>query len=211
MYIFHNTIFQRNNKGYNGLGGSSRIIKHCVTRNNILYVRSENRRSIAVSNSSENNDFDYDLFNKDIPAGHEKKGILGTPLFVDKADFNSSDKIGNFQLDPSSPGFDAGEVIPNFNDNFIGNGPDMGAHEYGKREFQYGVTDSTSIKKWPVHGFQAKVKSIHRVDVYNLAGRLIFKGNLINSAHFRKPNGKVGVYLLKPCGINAPVIRQIHY
>ena len=34
MYIFNKTLFQPKDEGANGLGGESRIIKHCVSRNN---------------------------------------------------------------------------------------------------------------------------------------------------------------------------------
>ncbi len=59
--IFNNTIFQEDNNDTGGLGGDSRIIKHCTTRNNILHVREGERRSIAVSRSHVDNDFDHDL------------------------------------------------------------------------------------------------------------------------------------------------------
>ena len=47
MYLFNNTIFQINDEGASGLGGSSRLIKHCVTRNNVLNVRRSDSYSIS--------------------------------------------------------------------------------------------------------------------------------------------------------------------
>jgi len=46
---------------------------------------------------------------------------------------------GDFSLDPGSPGFDAGEVIPNFNDGFAGQAPDIGAFEAGSPPMEFGV------------------------------------------------------------------------
>ncbi len=44
----------------------------------------------------------------------------------------------NFRLRPNTKAIDAGVVIPTINDNFTGNGPDLGALELGKPEPHYG-------------------------------------------------------------------------
>jgi hypothetical protein len=44
----------------------------------------------------------------------------------------------NLKLKPNSKPVDAGQVIPTVNDNFVGNGPDLGAHEVGAPEIKYG-------------------------------------------------------------------------
>jgi len=44
-----------------------------------------------------------------------------------------------YQLDSSSPGCDAGVVIPNFNDDYQGAAPDVGAHEAGSPRMEFGV------------------------------------------------------------------------
>ncbi|HYF49100.1 MAG TPA: right-handed parallel beta-helix repeat-containing protein [Planctomycetota bacterium] len=140
MYIFNNTIFQAKDDGPEGLGGSSRVIKHCVSRNNILHVRSTSTHSISTDKRSEDNDFDYDLLSaKRYPAGHQKHGIEGKPKYVDGAGFNFDTKTGNFQLAADSPGIDKGEALPNFADVFSGAGPDIGAHEAGTPPIIYGV------------------------------------------------------------------------
>jgi len=46
---------------------------------------------------------------------------------------------GMFALAPKSPGFDAGAIIPNFNDGFVGPGPDIGAPEAGSPPMEFGV------------------------------------------------------------------------
>lgn len=46
---------------------------------------------------------------------------------------------GNFALAPNSPGFDAALPIPNFNDNYNGAAPDIGAHEAGTPPMRFGA------------------------------------------------------------------------
>lgn len=139
QYIFNNTIFQERNRGCNGLGGDGRIIRHCTTRNNILHVRLENRRSIAVNSEHNGNDFDYDLVSAAFPPGHEKHGIKGKPSYVQGAGFDFETKKGMFQLAPASVGIDTAMVIPNFCEVLNENRPDMGAHESGTGKMQFGV------------------------------------------------------------------------
>jgi hypothetical protein len=140
MYVFNNTLLQPKDEGYNGLGGEARVIKHCVTRNNILNVRPTDTHSITTDKRSEDNDFDYDLLSgKRYPADHEKHGIQGAPKYVPEMGFSVETKTGNFQLASDSPGFDKGEVIPNFRDVFNGAAPDIGAHEAGTPPMVFGV------------------------------------------------------------------------
>ena len=139
MYFFNNTIFQEDNKGANGLGGSGRIIKHCTTRNNILHVRREDQYSIAVNSNHEGNDFDYDLTSANCPPNHEKHGLKGIPQYVPGAGFDTEYRTGVFQLALGSIGIDAGVVIPNFCEMVNGDHPDLGAHESGTGKLQFGV------------------------------------------------------------------------
>jgi len=139
MYVFNNTIFQAGDNGAGGLGGSSRIIKHCTTRNNILHVRKGERRSIAVSRSHADNDFDYDLTSAGFPEGHQKHGLTGPPRYAPGAGFDRKTRTGVFQLAPGSKGVDAAVVIPNFCEAIGGNRPDIGAHESGTARMQFGV------------------------------------------------------------------------
>lgn len=142
MYFFNNTVLQTQNDGFGGLGTSGkaqRIIKRCVTRNNILQGRKEDLFSISLNDSNEDNDFDYDLTSGQYPAGQEKNGITGLPQYTFGSGFSFKSKIANFQLKPTSPGFNGGEVIPNFADKYSGSAPDMGAHEAGTKNFVYGV------------------------------------------------------------------------
>jgi hypothetical protein len=140
MYVFNNTLLQPNDEGANGLGGESKPIKHCVSRNNILHVRSGDTRSISTDkNRSDDNDFDYDLLSARYPADQETHGIKGTPRYASSAGFSFDTKSGDFQLAPNSPGTDKGEVIPNFCDIFHGQAPDIGAQEGNAPPMVFGV------------------------------------------------------------------------
>ncbi|MHC4509822.1 MAG: right-handed parallel beta-helix repeat-containing protein [Planctomycetota bacterium] len=143
MYVFHNTILQPDGKGFSGLGcarsqsGIARYIYHCTTRNNILHVRE--RDAVSISYQGGDNDFDYDLHSRNVPEGHESHGIKGIPTYVSGAGFDFVTMTGNFQLDESSAGYDAGELIPNFSDGYTGVAPDVGAHENDWDDMAFGV------------------------------------------------------------------------
>ncbi len=139
MYIFNNTVFQKHGNGAGGLGGDSRIIKHCTTRNNILHVRQEDRHSIAVDRRHADNDFDHDLMSAAFPDGHQQHGLNGITRYVEDAGFDPETKTGRFQLATGSKGVDAVVVIPNFCEAVNGNQPDVGAHESGTGEMRFGV------------------------------------------------------------------------
>jgi hypothetical protein len=139
MYIFNNTIFQEHNKGTGGLGGDSRVIKHCTTRNNIFHVREGERRSIASSRSHVDNDFDYDLISAGFPDDHEQRGLKGEPQYIQGAGFDPESREGLFQLAPGSKGIEAGLVIPNFCEAIDGKRPDIGAHQSGTGRMEFGV------------------------------------------------------------------------
>jgi len=142
MYIFHNTVFKSDEWLPTGGLGGGRIVKHTVSRNNILHVRSP--ENLCASNDRRNidNDYDYDLFNGRVPEGHEAHGIRGEPVYADGAGFDSATKTGQFQLAPTSPGAGAGQPIPNFSDGYTGPAPDIGAHQRGAPPMRYGIAAS---------------------------------------------------------------------
>jgi len=139
MYVFNNTVFQAKDDGADALGESSRVIKHCVTRNNILHTRTTSTHSISTDKKSEDNDFDHDLYSGRIPKEAQKNGIKGTPKYVKEAGFNFETKTGNFQLAPNSPGYGKAFVIPNFCESINGKRPDVGAHQSGTPAMVVGV------------------------------------------------------------------------
>jgi len=139
MYIFHNTIFQEGEWLPQGGLGGNRIVKHVVSRNNILHVRSPDGHSASDNKQNTDNDFDYDLYNGRVPKGQEAHGVRGQPIYAAGAGFDPATRTGRFQLAPDSPGAGAGVVIPNFSEGYTGPAPDMGAHQRGTPPRQFGV------------------------------------------------------------------------
>ena len=151
IYIYHNTsLIPPVATGMHGhstqITGEPRILKNCVTRNNVLQSDSANHDAIYNNISdTPQNDFDYDLYNGKIHWGAdilEVNGIKGDPIYTGRVGFDPFEGTGNFYQTASSPGYDAGIPIANFNDGFTGEAPDMGAHETETPLMRFGVTAS---------------------------------------------------------------------
>ena len=110
-----------------------------VSRNNNWHLSSSGGMAIGVIGGSENN-FDYDLSNGSMTpySGAERNGFVGTPVYASGSGAVSGSG-GMYQLAPTSRGYDTAVRLPNFNDDFLGNGPDVGAHEAGKPAMRFGV------------------------------------------------------------------------
>jgi len=139
QYIFHNTLFRSDDWLPTGGFGGNRIVKHTVSRNNILHIRDAKGRSHSDAKQNTDNDFDYDLYNGQVPQGHEAHGVRGEPIYAPGAGFDPATKTGRFQLAPDSPGAGAGQPIPNFSDGYTGKTPDIGAHQRGAPPMRYGI------------------------------------------------------------------------
>ncbi|HUT90027.1 MAG TPA: right-handed parallel beta-helix repeat-containing protein [Thermoguttaceae bacterium] len=139
QYIFHNTLFRSDDWLPTGGLGGNRIVKHTVSRNNVLHVRAPENRSASEAEQNIDNDFDYDLYNGLVPQGQEAHGVRGEPVYAAGAAFDPATHTGRFQLAPSSPGAGAGQPIPNFSDGYTGRAPDVGAHQRGAPPMRYGV------------------------------------------------------------------------
>lgn len=139
MYVFHNTVYRSDEWLPTGGLGGQRLLKHVVSRNNILHVRGPKDHSVSNNRMNVDNSYDYDLYSGRIPEGIESHGVAGEPVYVEGSGFDPATKAGNFRLAPTSPGVAAGEVIPNFSDGFTGKAPDIGAHFRGEAQIQYGV------------------------------------------------------------------------
>jgi hypothetical protein len=145
-YMFHNTALQPIEPGLTypagasmGIGSAGTPVINTVSRNNIWHVKKTWWSAIDVEGGF-NNDFDYDLFNGNITAqsGSETHGVVGTPIYQDGHGAPSGSG-GLYQLAPNSAGYDRGVRLPNFNDDFTGAAPDMGAAEAGKPLMRFGV------------------------------------------------------------------------
>ncbi len=139
QYIFHNTIFREGDWLPTGGLGGTRIVKHVVSRNNILQVRAPSQSSLSSNPANIDNSYDYDLINGQTPPDVEAHGVRGEPVYAAGAGFDPATKTGRFQLAPGSPGAGGGEPIPNFSGAYAGAAPDIGAHQRGAPPLRYGV------------------------------------------------------------------------
>jgi acetyl esterase/lipase len=156
-YFFHNTLLQQpppagstspHSLGASGaLSGSTseRPMVDVVSRNNIWHLNRPDRTAYTSGHpATRDNDIDYDLTNGGAPRLYGTTNrigshmIKGTPKYL-LGDGPESGAGGRYALDNSSPGFDAGEILPNFNDGFYGAGPDVGAHEAGTPHLEFGI------------------------------------------------------------------------
>ena len=139
-YIFHNTVFAEDGWLPTGGLGGNRIVKHTVSRNNILQIRAEKGYSASNNDHNVDNDFDYDLYNGKVPPGQEGHGVRGQPAYEPGAGFDWTTKRGTFHLAHGSPGIAAAAPIPNFSNGYSGAAPDVGAHQRGMPPMTFGVT-----------------------------------------------------------------------
>ena len=159
-YVFHNTTLQPNGVFH---AFSGHVNPNCVTRNNIFDVPG---RLATKLEKKPDSDYDYDYYSG-ISKGTAKEihGIrlsttpAGTRLYVSsyKLEFyprlwinsiawgSHPYEFGDIKrniTDPvvqiKNPLIDGGLVIPGFNDDFKGSGPDVGAFEVGNPPIEYG-------------------------------------------------------------------------
>lgn len=145
IYVYHNTVLCPNGHCDSLAAGNGTIdydsdFTRMVSRNNIflteewavpgLYTFYRMRRNYLSE--------DYDLHNGefDSPELRGAHAVKGWPRF--RAGHGSGPG-GRYQLRPDSPGFDAGQWLPGFNDGFTGRAPDIGAHEAGTPDILFGV------------------------------------------------------------------------
>jgi hypothetical protein len=137
MYVFHNATLQpppfagspeRSSGAEAGLVFTSdkKQAENIVSRNNVLHMRKSEDWAIRDTQRTASNDYDYDLYDGKtmFRDGSEAHGVAASPQFEAAPD-------GRLWLAAGSPGHDAGERLPNFNDGFVGKAPDMGAVEHG--------------------------------------------------------------------------------
>jgi hypothetical protein len=151
IYVYHNTTLQADppqgktdHLGCDGgIIGSGGDVYEVISRNNILTSYKGRYCTTFRDNiNSCTNDFNYDLYNGSIRNDcssnpHQNNGIKlsGDNLPI----FDSNNGSGEYALEHGTQGFDAGAIIPNFNDNYDGNAPDMGAFEANFPPMEFGV------------------------------------------------------------------------
>jgi hypothetical protein len=145
-YIFHNTTLQAREPGsVYGLGasggisgnGTNKFVNNTVSRNNIFHNW---RTWDAYFQIGVGNDFANDMYNGN-PGAPSVNGINATPTYAPGNGWQS-ESGGQYALQPGTPGHDQGARIPNFNDNYVGAAPDVGAAEYGAGPMVFGVAAS---------------------------------------------------------------------
>jgi len=161
-YVYHNTTLQTPavapntirplgaGRGISGAVGEP--MTNTVSRNNIYNVYVNTEWSVNTQGGA-GNDFNYDLYNGKLGSqtGMEPNGIKVDPSGASalpqgpifKAGHGAEPSgfpLGKYQLNPGSPGHNAGVVVLNFSDGFLGAAPDMGAHEEGTSNMVFGIT-----------------------------------------------------------------------
>jgi len=119
-YFFHNTSLGGAQGAGQGISGNSgQPLTNSVSRNNAWLIWKPGWEAINEAGGS-GNDFDYDLYNGKLSTyrGAEKHGV---------------------ESDKASAGVDRGVRIPNFNDNYVGAAPDIGAQEAGAVALRFGL------------------------------------------------------------------------
>jgi hypothetical protein len=154
-FVFHNTALQ---PGGVFSAFTSHVNPNCVSRNNIFDCRG----SLATKQEKEPaSDYDYDFFNGgDRGTAKEKHGVRGEVAYLPsyRLEFFPAPRVlvvryGKITTDMGggqtrditdpvvsapNPAIDAGEVLPNFNDGFVGKAPDLGAFELGGPPIEFG-------------------------------------------------------------------------
>ena len=83
--------------------------------------------------------FDGDVYNGSVESAAAI--AFGSRCVQGLAIYKPGNGIGNsgkYELEETSPGFDAGVSLPNFNDNFAGEAPDSGVQESGSPDLVFG-------------------------------------------------------------------------
>ena len=162
VYIYHNTTLQEDpGPGMTYTLGPRHFLKNTndptlnyVVKNNIAdtayyggskpygyYWDPDNDKS---DSSDCTNDVDYNLYNGNINDNcssnpHEANGINNSPTYDSSTLFDPAAKEFSQALAGNTLGYDDGVVLSNFNDGYVGSGPDMGAVEHGNAGFRIGV------------------------------------------------------------------------
>jgi hypothetical protein len=147
-YVFHNTMLQAKQSGLlYGLGGgfglggtgSTQLIENTISRNNIYHQWKDGKGFTYQTGTSSS--FANDMYNGHPGDATVANGIAAAPTYASGHGW-MSESGGNYQLAAGSRGYDAAVRIPNFNDAFSGNAPDVGAHEGGTASMAFGLAAS---------------------------------------------------------------------
>ncbi len=228
-YIYHNTLLQplAPVAGKLPLGcegafiAEGKSLYNAVSRNNIL--TNYNLDSYTIRDNPENevncgrNDFDFDLY-----TGRIKETCPDVIYEQNGLHLSSNDDIifcsyEDYALRPGTPGHDAGILLPNFNDNFFGAAPDMGAVESkidSHVDIHNGSANPQGLKLYPnsPNPFNAQTRLLFflpeeaniRVDIFDSRGRLarnLFSGEKNSGYHSMVWDGLSKFHRACPSGV----------
>jgi hypothetical protein len=161
-FIFHNTALQPN-------GAldvfSSHEVRNAVTRNNIFYARGHTYPKEAAGGR---NDFKNDLTGGFLGGGFVASMFLVSARMewylsptMNKIEWGRVESVRNGKTvaitDPliqaHNPAIDKGVRIPNFNDDFTGAAPDIGAFETGRPPLRFGREAAPGFQRAPWEAF----------------------------------------------------------
>jgi hypothetical protein len=152
-YLFHNTMLQAQQSGCSyGLGGgagvggtgSAQLVNNTMSMNNIYHLWKPNS---AVYQIGVNNLFQNDMYNGSAGTAMVN-GINATPAYASGNGWQS-EADGAYALAAGTPGYDSAVRIPNFNDAFVGAGPDVGAAEAGAPAMKFGLAAADATPPAP--------------------------------------------------------------
>jgi len=157
-FLFHNTVLQptqpgfANTRGLNGgvMDNGGGPVQNTFSRNNIWTAayQGQGGRSVAenYNGSGVGCTYQYDVCNTSLVllTGVASNIISGNPVYaagvpVAPLAINGGPRTQGYELATNSLGYNAGTILPNFNDGFNGAAPDAGAYEAGKPVLEFGI------------------------------------------------------------------------
>jgi hypothetical protein len=148
-FIFHNTMLQTpppagstyplgGGAGISGTG-TAQLVQNTFSKNNVFQIWKE-WWTVYYQAAASGNSFERDLYNG-VAGATVTNGINAAPVYQ-SGNGPASEAGGQYALAPASRGFDEGVRINNFNDDFLGAAPDIGAHEAGAPAMRFGIAAS---------------------------------------------------------------------
>jgi len=134
-YVLHNTARGAHGKpgAYLGITPFGTSLRNVVSRNNLFDV---SQQAIENPTVEADNDFDYDILGGTRSPGRgvaEPHGFVGAAKYADPSTLPG-------MIAERTPGRDDAERLFNFNDDFVGAGPDRGAQEGGAAPMRFGIS-----------------------------------------------------------------------
>lgn len=168
IYVFHNSILQPDGQGAMGISGSGGSTQNMVTRNNILdtfgtFASINDQPDPGIPNV--NNDFDHDLFSGRVclftpaiccwadcqvacTADWGTENVVEPHGHCGEPTYRTENGVGEYYLEPGTPGHREGTLIPQFNCREdcdrpcipdTDDCPDLGAHDSRQPPMRFGI------------------------------------------------------------------------